>query len=227
MKTCSVSGCYKPARVRGWCVKHYARWKRHGDVNTVLQERNPDQGCSIEGCDNPHMGRGWCAKHWARWNRYGDPEFPVTDKYKSIPAEDRFWKYAKPGEEGECWGWIGPMHSQGYGNLSVNGKKMFAHRFSYKLHQGAIPQNSYVLHRCHNRICTNPDHLYVGSAQDNMMDMACAGRQAHQVILPHQAQEIRRMAARGGMQSKIAKLYGVSDTTISRIVLGKTHRYDK
>ena len=66
--TCSVEGCEKPSKTRGWCGMHYKRWKKHGDP---LQE--PWRGCSVDGCDERHQSHRYCRSHLYRWKRYGDP----------------------------------------------------------------------------------------------------------------------------------------------------------
>ena len=74
--TCSVDGCGRPSRVRGWCVMHYGRWRRHGNVLTVLRKMETPAAtrtCSVEGCEKPYNSRGLCAMHLARSNRHGDP----------------------------------------------------------------------------------------------------------------------------------------------------------
>lgn len=68
--TCSVPGCDRPVRARGWCNKHWQRWREHGDPEIV---QTPHDGCSIEGCDRPHWGNGWCNLHYTRWRNHGDP----------------------------------------------------------------------------------------------------------------------------------------------------------
>lgn len=69
-KTCSVKGCDQPALARGWCNKHYLRWKQHGDP---AHERTKPTVCSIEGCARPVDSREWCTAHYLRWKRTGDP----------------------------------------------------------------------------------------------------------------------------------------------------------
>jgi hypothetical protein len=72
---CSIEGCEGPVKARGWCTKHYMRWRAHGDPT---YER-PKSTCSIEGCDRPVEGRGWCHKHYRRWaRRGGDPAVVLT-----------------------------------------------------------------------------------------------------------------------------------------------------
>ena len=72
---CTVDGCGRPHRSRGWCAAHYARWVKHGDplVGGPVQTVETRSVCSIEGCGRPHAYRGWCSTHCQRWRQYGDP----------------------------------------------------------------------------------------------------------------------------------------------------------
>ena len=75
-----------------------------------------------------------------------------------------------------CWEWQDSVDSSGYGRTRYSGKLMSAHRAAYIHKFGGIPDNMHVLHRCDNPPCINPDHLFIGTHQDNMDDMATKGR---------------------------------------------------
>lgn len=79
--------------------------------------------------------------------------------------------------ENGCWIWDGYVNAGGYGTISWQKRPRRTHRFSWEVHKGAIPEELYVLHRCDNRRCCNPEHLFLGTQKDNMQDMIAKGRQ--------------------------------------------------
>lgn len=91
----------------------------------------------------------------------------------------RFW--AKVNKTDYCWLWTASLRNKGYGafgyttldGITVQDR---AHRFSYQLHTGEIPQGLFVLHRCDTPACVNPDHLFLGTNEDNIKDMLSKGR---------------------------------------------------
>lgn len=81
-----------------------------------------------------------------------------------------------------CWEWKGDLHPNGYGYTTnyETRKRSHVHRLSYQIFKGEIPFGLYVCHHCDNPRCINPDHLWVGTAKENMQDAARKGRLAHQ-----------------------------------------------
>lgn len=75
-----------------------------------------------------------------------------------------------------CWLWQASIRTSGYGAFNIGGKNCYAHRISYEIHVGEISENLHVLHSCDNRKCVNPKHLFLGTHQDNMLDMKNKGR---------------------------------------------------
>jgi len=87
---------------------------------------------------------------------------------------DRFWKKVKKIKNG-CWEWVGAT-TCGYGRIGVCGKTVIAHRLSWVWANGKIPKGLCVLHKCDNRPCVNPKHLFLGTKKDNTRDCIRKGR---------------------------------------------------
>lgn len=99
--------------------------------------------------------------------------------YKSdvVPVEERFWRFVNKGES--CWEWTGAVATDGYGRIRrtyPSKLNVIAHRLSYQIHFGDIPDGLFVCHHCDNRLCVRPDHLFLGTQLDNVTDMISKGR---------------------------------------------------
>ncbi len=206
--SCSVDGCQKAHEARGFCSLHYQRFKVHGDINTLYP--NAQQRCSFDGCEIKHTARGYCQKHYQRWKIYGDPSISWPDIYANQVA--RFWE--KIEKKDGCWRWLASTSGDGYG-LHANTK---AHRFSWRVHFGDIPDGLHVCHRCDNPWCTNPDHLFLGTHRDNMRDMANKERNCK--LSREDVRTIREMY-RPGQGSVLSSIFGVSQAMITSIASGK------
>jgi hypothetical protein len=137
-----------------------------------------------------------------------------------------------------CWVFTGKVTDRGYGELFLytrgnkrNTRVVFAHRLAYRLFIGKLKKGMEICHRCDNRKCCNPSHLYQGTHQDNMNDMKNRNRQyitwgersgVHKLT----TQEVREIRASNARQIDLAHKYGVAKSTICEIVNGTSRCYE-
>lgn len=119
--------------------------------------------CFGSGCERRSHARGLCQKHYKRLIRNGDPEVR-TSRLNYV----RFLKYVSVRKDG-CWEWLGWKNIDGYGRFKVSGKKVLAHRFSYRLFIGEIPSELSLDHQCNHVWCVNPKHLKPMSIRENIL----------------------------------------------------------
>jgi len=136
-----------------------------------------------------------------------------------MTLEERFW--IKVNKSGDCWEWIAAKHKDGYGHIKVMGKMVLAHRLSYELLVGEIPEGLCVCHHCDNPPCVNPRHLFLASHAENMADRDKKGRQGVTKLTSDDVFRIRELSGKL-TQEKIGLMFGVTQTNISQILSGKT-----
>ena len=136
--------------------------------------------------------------------------------------EVRFSKFTKRVESG-CLEWTSTISRDGYGRFFMPGPgQVPAHRVAYELAFGPIPQGKFVCHRCDNRRCVEPSHLFVGDASDNAVDMHSKGRaRGNRKLSDDDVNITQQLLADGITQVEIAAKYGMCQTSISRIKLGQ------
>jgi hypothetical protein len=138
----------------------------------------------------------------------------------SATDKDRFLQYVKP-VEGGCHEWQSTIHRTGYGKFWFERRQAFAHRVAYSLFVGD-PGDMNVLHRCDNRRCVNPAHLFLGTQQDNVLDMWTKRRGVgRRIVSDAMVARIKALRAAGTSQQGIAGEVGISQVTVSRILRGQ------
>ncbi len=158
---------------------------------------------------------------------------PTTHVSPSAPLLARLMHYLAPDLNGGCWLWAGSLTS-GYGVLNFRGRRQRAHRLMWEIANGPIPPDRELCHKCDVRACFRPDHLFVGTRSDNMLDASRKGR----LRIPNLAGEdcatatISWEAARAirkdtGAIIDIAVRHGVSVSIASRIRRNKTWRIER
>ncbi len=147
---------------------------------------------------------------------------------------ERFWSFVQKSEDG-CWSWTGTKCTKGYGLISVGHKgQIKAHRLSWEIHYGPIPEGLCALHRCDVRDCTRPDHLFLGTRKDNMDDMfskkrnvvALGEKNGMSKLTANDIPIIRSLfRSRKFSQREIGEQFGVSGCLVWRIMNGRAWRH--
>ena len=120
-----------------------------------------------------------------------------------------------------CWLWTESINNSGYGTNWFEGKAECAHRTSWIIHNGRIPKGNYVLHKCDVRHCVNPDHLFLGTQKENLLDMARKGRSTSR-FSETEVRAMKEMRLAGMTLKTIGEAFGVRRQTIHEIVKGHT-----
>ena len=161
-------------------------------------------------------------------------------KFKSL--EERFWSKVNIKSNNECWNWIAGIGTHGYGSFKYNGKNTGSNVMAWILTNGEIKNNLWVLHSCDNKLCCNPNHLFLGTALNNNRDMFSKGRNvvalktnpklaargenvAGAKLKEFQVIEIREKLLKGSSELSIAKEYNVSPPTIRDIKSNRTWKH--
>lgn len=124
-------------------------------------------------CRRRFLATGSLVRH--NWAKHCSWECRQATRRKQV--KPRFW--AKVRKTTKCWLWCGQKQVSGYGFFSYQGRSQLAHRMAWLLTHGEIPKGLWVLHRCDNKVCVRPGHLFLGTRADNIADMIAKGRHSH------------------------------------------------
>lgn len=142
----------------------------------------------------------------------------------------RFWKQVAVSGVNECWKWQGSKRGKGYGRIKKNGETLVAHRASYEINIGPIPEGMLVCHHCDVPACVNPRHLFIGTQKDNLRDRNNKGR-FHPVKGERHGrsklteEQVKAIMKDDRTQREIAADYGVDRAMISHIKRGHSWKH--
>jgi hypothetical protein len=135
-------------------------------------------------------------------------------------------------DKAACWNWQGIKNSNGYGRFSLSDKHRLAHKISFQMFVGEVPEGMNVCHSCDNRLCVNPQHLWLGTQSENLKDASAKGRMfrpdtngelnGNSKLDWTKVREIRRLVAAGERKSKVAQTFGVAHSTVNFIINNET-----
>ena len=181
---------------------------------------------------------------WSCRNKYKKGKISHLNFYNTATVEQKwnrlillFNNHVIKTKDG-CWSWKGTLNRRGYGKLKWNNKDLTAHRASWMIHYGPIPDGMFVCHHCDTPICTRPTCLFLGTAQDNVNDMIKKGRQSitsylnikgriphNRTITEEQAIEIKKRLKKNETTDQISKELFIGKQIIYNIKYGKSWRH--
>lgn len=158
-------------------------------------------------------------------------------KQRNKSLEDKFWEKAKEVNSG-CWEWQASRNKKGYGNfyLSVGHSKdkhCLAHRMSWILTYGEIPDGLQVLHDCDNPSCVNPEHLFLGTNDDNVQDKIQKGRMRtlrgeespSSKLTEAKVRKMRELKNKGYSYAELGRKFNVDTSTARYVCIGKLWKH--
>jgi len=187
----------------------FERMKIWSDLYGNIQQGGQAQNCMVSFGTTHHKG--------------GDDTMKV-----SLELVERFHEKWVLNKETGCWEWIASLAGRGYGQIKCPGERqnIYAHRLSWRIHFGEIPEGMYVCHACDNPKCVRPSHLFLGTSEDNHRDMKAkdrhlrGSRNAVAKLTEEKVRQIHRLAQQGVSQGSIAKAFKVRQSTIWKILHG-------
>lgn len=193
--------------------------------------------CNTPACVNPdHLTLGtrqqnnWYRHAQGRSKNAGGVWSKFIDPHKRKPLLERFWN--KVHKTDTCWFWTGATNPGGYGMMCANGKSQLATRWLWTWTNGPIPAGLCVLHKCDNRACIRPEHLFLGTTQENTQDCIDKGRRANlqgeqlpqSKLTEQQVREIRLLAIKT-TRKEIAHKFSISPITVRDVVKLRTWKH--
>lgn len=223
LSICTIDGCNKPARKRGWCGAHYIRWQRHGDPTGGAPQRARNRGaCSVGGCSSPAITRGYCGTHYARVLRTGKEEVSGTPRGEPM----QFLDDVVMAHEGDnCLIWPYSRNSEGYGTVWDGEKMDRVHRIVCTRLYGPAPFSGHEgAHSCGrgHEACVSPHHVRWDTRAGNFADKIAHGthnrgeRNDQHKLTEADVRQIRALKGRQ-TQAEIAATFGVTKSNVSAI----------
>lgn len=180
--------------------------------------------CSWKNCSRPYHANDLCLMHGGRRLRGTDMDRPYRG---DITVTDRLWAKVEKLPGDGCWEWQAAGDGRGYGHMRINQRSEKAYRVSFALVNGPIPKGMEVCHACDNKKCVRPDHLFLGTHHENMLDAKAKGimhpgsRNGMAKLGDAQVLDLLERATQGVRLRVEAERLGVSKECVRDIIYGR------
>lgn len=187
--------------------------------------------CAVEKCfRTPILAKGFCSMHYKRQYKHGNTGFAAPTMSYLLSFSDiksiNTWliNHRKITENG-CWEWSGPVNKSGYGLIIIDHKRIRVHRVACALYKDFNINSDFIIcHHCDNPPCFNPEHLFIGTHKDNILDCIHKNRARKKYGVTHpnaklnedNVKEIRKRRANGETYTSLSKVFGISWGNIER-----------
>ena len=183
--------------------------------------------CKEQDCVKPKKTAGYCNRHYLNYHRHGKPNGKWVKKHQHLSLKEKILLKSKLNPNNGCLEWTGSIDkSTGYGYVIFESEKIGSHRAAFEVFKEQSIEGKQVLHKCDNRKCVNPDHLFLGTIQDNMKDKVSKGRQTRgstfktAKVNEKQVLVFRSLKKSGFFNKELASLFQISVRHMARITSG-------
>lgn len=221
-RRCVVADCDSPHEAKGYCRKHYRRWKAYGDPNgKYVRQVIVKSECKVLDCAAKEHSGGYCYRHYMNNYRNGHP-------YSIGELHEIFICGVVAVPTNNCVIWPFGKKDNGYGITNYIEQAITAHRAALILYTGENPKDKLAAHGpCHNRLCINPhsEHgMGWSDKRSNALDQYRDGTM-NRSLTNEQISEVRKRYLQGEKLQSIGDRYGVTATTVCYVAKGKTYQH--
>lgn len=173
MTTCSIEGCSRQARSRGWCNAHYSKWQSYGNPTGGLRSNSAARLCEAPGCSRKHVARGYCGNHYGQLVTRPEASRRESMHPQYPPATTQVeWLRAAARVAGDsCIKWPFGSGDGRYGRVAYDGQRYGVHVLVCEWANGPRPGDTIeAAHACGNSLCCNPRHVRWATKYENSAD---------------------------------------------------------